>query len=117
MATARLFASSVARQVGCSEDSVEELKLGISESCGILVRDSGESDALHLRLVPEGEQLRVEVIGGDPIPEGSLDTREQTPESFARAASVDVLRSLFPGVEIAPASGATRVSFHIRIEG
>lgn len=116
MATARLFASSVARQVGCSEDSVEELKLAISESCGILVRDSGEGEALHLRLAPEGGRLRVEVLGGEPIPEGSLDAREQTPESFARATSVDVLRSLFPEVEIAPTSGATRVSFHVPIE-
>jgi hypothetical protein len=116
VATARLFASSVARQVGCSEDTVEDLKLAISESCGILVRGSGHRDALHLRLQPDREELLVEVVGGDPIPEGVLDGREDTPDSFARSTSVDVLRSLYPEAEIMPTSETTRVTFRIPVE-
>lgn len=117
VATARLFASSVARQVGCSEDTIEELKLAISESCGILVRGSGDGESLHLRLAPDRDRLLVEMAGGDPIPEGVLGGQEDTPDSFARSTSVDVLRSLYPEADIRPTSDATRVIFQVPVKG
>lgn len=96
---------------------MEELKLAISESCGILVRGSGEGESLRLRLAPDDDRLLVEVVGGDSIPGEALEAREDTPESFARSTSVDVLRSLYPEAEIRPVSGATRVAFRVPIEG
>lgn len=115
--TARLFASAVARQLGCSEESIGEMKLAISESCGILVRDSDHEGTLRLVLSPGAGRLGVEVVGGRPLPEHVPDAETPTPESFASAAAVDVLQSLFPDAEVVPVSDGTRVSFDLPIEG
>jgi Histidine kinase-like ATPase domain len=45
--TARLFAAGVAREAGCAEERVEDVKLGVSEACGIAL-DGVEPPALRI---------------------------------------------------------------------
>lgn len=43
--TARLFASSVARHLGCAPEHVDDVKLAVSEACATLMREGGEGPA------------------------------------------------------------------------
>jgi serine/threonine-protein kinase RsbW len=114
--TARLFASSIARKLGCSEETIEEMKLAISESCGILIRASGDEGMLRLVLVPRNGRLGIEVRGGRSLPEHVPEVETPTPESFASAAAIDVLQSLFPDAEILGVPEGSSVSFDVLIE-
>ncbi len=51
--TARLFAGAVARRFGADEDSVEELKLAVSEACTGAIRAQADSATAPVRVEAE----------------------------------------------------------------
>lgn len=55
--TVRLFVSAIARQHGCEETSIEDLKLAVSEGCNLALStlDEGAGDRLKV-LVDVGDQ-------------------------------------------------------------
>lgn len=113
--TARLFAAAIARQAGVSEDDVDDLKLGVSEACAAGVRDE-EKGSIGVLARREGRMLVFE-IAGDDIPPPPSDDLVATPESFRRSVGYDVIRSLFPDVEILSEDDASgRIRFAVGIE-
>ena len=71
--TARLFAAGVARQAGCSEERVEDVKLAISEACAVVLHADATSVRIDARsgdgsvafdIGPVGHRARFGDAGG-----------------------------------------------------
>jgi serine/threonine-protein kinase RsbW len=118
--TARMFAATVARQLGCGEDSVLDVKIAVSEACTNAVQahnKRGISKPITLRIDEGPDGVTCEVsdagLGMDVEP-------ASPPEVFRRAAEeaadepgmgVALIRALFPSAEFAPSVDGTRVRF------
>jgi serine/threonine-protein kinase RsbW len=119
--TARMFAATVARQLGCPEDSVLDVKIAISEACTNAVQahiDHGVVDPVRLKVSEDAPGLLYEVTdaghGIDVVP-------AEPPEVFRRAVEDDhgqgmglaLIRAIFPAVEFEPRGDGTVVRFRI----
>jgi serine/threonine-protein kinase RsbW len=120
--TARMFAATVARQLGCSEDSVLDLKIAVSEACTNAVQahiDRGVEVPIRVKVEEQNTGLLYEVKdeghGIDEVP-------AEPPEVFKRALEGDandlgmglaLIRALFPSAEFEPRDNGTIVRFRI----
>ncbi len=97
----RIFASSLARHFGVEEDTVEDLKLAISEACARALAADG-SRRIEVRAAQADGRITFE------IPQGALasppdDLSTPTPSSAAMAAgfSLELVGALFEDAEVA----------------
>jgi anti-sigma regulatory factor (Ser/Thr protein kinase) len=114
VATVRIFASSLARHFAVGEDAIEDVKLAISEACGLYVR-TGADTAIQLRVEPLEDRIRFEVSGPPipPVPEG--DDTPSTPSDYAARTGAEVIRALFEGSEIVTDGGRSVVRFAVPV--
>jgi hypothetical protein len=78
LSSARLFAAAVAREAGCAEDLLDDVKLAVSEACTEAIRRSGvgDDDRISLRAEVGNGAVTFEVtgpVGQAPAPEDDLD--------------------------------------------
>jgi hypothetical protein len=77
LSSARLFAAAVAREAGCAEDLLDDVKLAVSEACTEAIRRSGVGDdRISLRAEVGNGAVTFEVtgpVGQAPAPEDDLD--------------------------------------------
>lgn len=103
LATARLFASTVARQLEVDEDRIEDLKLAVSEACTAGMRTGGKQ--LRLEATHQDGRLTFEVSlhepEEDPVPALADDVRA--------TLGTGLIEALFEGTEILPLRGGGRV--------
>ena len=120
--TARMFAATVARQLGCAEESVLDVKIAVSEACTNAVQAHVERNVpspITLKVEEEASGLLYEVKdagkGIDEIP-------APPPEVFQRAVEegpedqgmgLALIRALFPAAEFLPQDEGTVVRFRI----
>jgi serine/threonine-protein kinase RsbW len=120
ISTARLFASAVARYFDCDEETVDDIKLAISEACTNAVK---APDALNGKLPvgilvhPEDSAIEFAVVDRA----GGFDETAVTPPDDLLAESgvgLQIIRSLFPQavVEHNP-DGGTTVRFAVACDG
>lgn len=114
VATARIFASSLARHYAVDEDAVEDVKLAISEACAVYVR-TGTDSTIRVSIEPHDDRIRFEVSGPPipPVPEG--DDTPLTPSDFAARTGAEVIRALFEGSEIVTDGGRSVVRFAVPV--
>lgn len=120
--TARMFAATVARQLGCPEDSVLDVKIAISEACTNAVQahvDRGVDDPIRLKVEEQAQRLIYEVSDaghGVDVPS------DEPPEVFRRAVEsgtddegmgLALIRALFPSAEFQPQDEGTVVRFGV----
>src|SRR5688572_19904458 len=117
--TARMFAATVARQLGCPEDSVLDVKIAVSEACTNAVQahqDKGVDSPIRLKVEEDGSNVNYEVRDVGP----GLDVEpEEPPEVFRRAVEdtaeqgmgLALIRALFPSATFEPQSDGTIVRF------
>ncbi len=119
--TARMFAATVARQLGCAEDSVLDVKIAISEACTNAVQahhDTGVDSPIRLKVSEEEDHVHYEVIDVGP---GIEIQPEEPPEVFRRAVEdtaeqgmgLALIRALFPSATFEPQSQGTVVRFDL----
>ncbi len=101
LTTARLFAAGAARLAGCSDETVEDVRLAVSEACTRGVRDAGDGDEpVSIEAHINGAGLEVVVLappGRGPALEDDLP--------------VDLIPALFEGAEAVEADGRRIVRF------
>ena len=92
---ARIFSSSLARHYGLEEDTVEDLKLAISEACSRALAAEG-AERIEVRIERVDGRLRFEVPQGDLVAPAD-DTATPTPSSAEMAAgfSLELVGALF----------------------
>ena len=108
LSTARQFAASVGRHVGCPEHLIEDLKLAVSEACSVAItRNADPRRPVSLHLTRDEESLRIDVENGGGPPSGELS-------SILREGLVP---SLFPIAVTTPSEGGGQdVSFSVPFE-
>jgi hypothetical protein len=114
VATARMFGAAIARHAGIGEEGVEDLKLGISEACAVVMREG--FGALRLRVWEADGSLDLEVLGeAGPGAVGAVGSGEgRTPQNFSRSVAGEVLEALFADATIeGGVSGGSRVAFSV----
>jgi serine/threonine-protein kinase RsbW len=120
--TARMFAATVARQLGCPEEAVMDVKIAVSEACTNAVQahiDRHVEGPIRLKVEEEGHGLVYEVQdAGHGIDEMPPDP----PEVFQRAIETGtgddgmglaLIRALFPSVSFEPRDNGTLVRFRV----
>lgn len=120
--TARMFAATVARQLGAQEESVLDLKIAVSEACTNAVQahqERGVDTPIKLRVEEGPSELTYEV---EDSGEGIASVPDEPPEVFRRAVedSTDeqgmglaLIRALFPKAEFESAGAGTIVRFSL----
>ncbi len=120
--TARMFAATVARQFGCAEDSVLDVKIAVSEACANAVQAHQEHDVaapIHLSVEEDEQGLTYQIEdsgpGFDPEPEPPRAVFQRAVEGSEQRQGMGLalIRSLFPSAQFARSGHGMVVSFHI----
>lgn len=91
--TARLFVAAVARRLSCPPETVDDLKLGVSEACTQALAGSGLVERLRVSLSRGADRLALEVARvGAQAPAAADGSTVAAGEQLG----LDLLRSLFP---------------------
>jgi anti-sigma regulatory factor (Ser/Thr protein kinase) len=101
LTTARLFAAGAARLAGCSEETVEDVRLAVSEACTRAVQNGSEApDQVSVQAILDGAGLDVVV----EAPAGRGPTAQD-------GLQIDLIPTLFEGAEDLEADGRRVVRF------
>lgn len=105
VAAVRAFVGAVGRQVGCSEESIDDLRLVATEACAQAIEDGAAHDGIEVRTVLEDQRLVLEIE-----PTGAFD---RSPVGLDGAAGASTRRALiqglFPQAEFDAMRGLLRV--------
>jgi Histidine kinase-like ATPase domain len=107
LGTARSFSAAVARHFGVAGETVEDLKIAISEAC-IDALVTGER--LYVGARENGRTLRFEV--SSPDHQGALPERDVLDELGA-PARIELIRALFADADVAASDGHRVVRFTV----
>lgn len=108
---ARMFAGAVARHYGCGEDTVEDVKLAVSEATTNSVkahRDAGVDESIRIVAYPDVDSLWFEVIdrgkGFEPL---DVLAGDETPPFglYEGSLGLTLIRACFPTFEIVRGEG------------
>ena len=118
--TARMFAATVARQLGCAEDAVLDLKIAVSEACTNALAGSALVDEpVRLAVVEEANELVYEVTdasyGFHEIPDEPTEVFDQIAEGATddQQMRLVVVRALFPSAEVASVDHRSAIRFRV----
>ena len=121
--TARLFAGATARHYGLDEETVEDLKVAISEAVTNAIRShvaAGMDDPILVRATADAAAVRFDVVdrgSTNAIAATPAEGGDYTPPAGLGASTLGmvVISALFPSVEITP-DGDGGATISIRIE-
>jgi anti-sigma regulatory factor (Ser/Thr protein kinase) len=114
VATARLFASSLARHFEIDEDVVEDLKLAISEACKRALAAKDEHRRLSVSAAKDNGRLVFEIPQGAMPPLAEEDTPTPSNQQMAASLSLELISALFDDAEMATdADGQPVVRFSV----
>lgn len=120
VATARMFAATVARQLGLPDDSVLDVKLAVSEACTSALQraaDGGSGSPIRLTVEGDAADLAYEIVHG----EGFADDGEGDPHTVLLESDVEgdpsvgiaLIRTLFPTTEVRSTPSGTSLRFRV----
>lgn len=100
--TVRLFVSAIARQHGCEETSIEDLKLAVSEGCNIALSTLDESAGDRLKVVVGvGDQgLAFQLSSVRNQDSGAKATTDGAAMLDAATMGRDLITALFPEAQV-----------------
>lgn len=111
VATARIFAASLARHFAVEEDRIDDLKLAISEACGLFIRAGDE--VIRVDVEPAAGELRFEASGPALPPAPENDDTPSTPSDFAARTAAELIGALFAESEIVTDGQRSVVRFSV----
>lgn len=122
LSSVRLFAASVAEQLGCSEEEVVDLRIAISEACTNAVQAHGRADVDdRIRVVAHGSEDSI-VYEVSDSGRGFEHEGEDPNTAFSRVSQDPVsgpgiglalIRTLFPDAHVEPTPSGTRVRVEV----
>jgi serine/threonine-protein kinase RsbW len=117
--TARLFVGAVARHFGIDEESVDDLKLAVSEACNGAIRVRGaEADDRPIRIASKREVASLLIEVEDAV-EPQVSPIASTTEDLVRGLGLELIIALFPDVLMMPGSrggASVRLSLSVGTE-
>ena len=111
--TARLFASGLARLAGCGEERVEDVKLAVSEACGLALSAGEFTDSLTVDVHKDAHRLTFEVGPAPGAPSGGHDAA-----AAALPQGLDLVRLIFDDARVTTGKGGAQsvVSFSVPLD-
>jgi len=98
IASMRAFVGAIGRHSGCSDETIEDLRLAITEACGQALEQDAAPEGIVLRTSVDGERLTVEIE-----PAGSFERTGRDGEVVGRWA---LIQALFPDAELQDQGGS-----------
>ena len=118
--TARMFAATVARQLGCPEDAVLDLKIAVSEACTSALQGSAlAQEPVRLAVIENGNDLTYEVTdasyGFHEIPDEPTEVFDQVVDGVPddQQMRLALIRALFPTAEVASIDSRSAIRFRV----
>ena len=111
--TARMFASTLARHFEIGDETVEDVKVAVSEACSrALAGDS--DDRISIRVDRRGGRLMFEIeqtdVHGHP---GEADTPTPSASELASGLSLELVSALFEDAEVTPTPAGPVLRFSV----
>ena len=112
--TARIFASALARHFEVADETVEDLKVAVSEACSRAL--AGErDDRISITVQPVDERLTFEIEQSDVRrPTGGSDTPTPSAAELATGLSLELVSALFGDAEVVPTAAGPVLRFSVR---
>jgi serine/threonine-protein kinase RsbW len=115
ISTARLFAAAVARYYDCDEETVDDIKLAISEACTNAVKAHDGELPVGILARPDESKVEFRVVdraGG--FDETAVASPESEDDLAEGGIGLQIIRSLFPEAVVEPnPEGGTVVRFAV----
>jgi anti-sigma regulatory factor (Ser/Thr protein kinase) len=109
MATARLFAASVARHYGVDEELIPDLKLAISEACASEILTGGGESDVRISATAEDRRIRFEVTQ-PPETQPPSAVADKTPSPAETAGlGLEVIKALFEDADVVDGPNGERL--------
>jgi anti-sigma regulatory factor (Ser/Thr protein kinase) len=115
-----MFAATVARQLGCPEDAVLDLKIAVSEACASALEGSAlASEPVRLAVTENGSDLIYEVTdasyGFQEIPDEPAKVFDRVTDGAPdeQQMRLALIRALFPSAEVATVDAHSAIRFHV----
>ena len=105
VAAVRAFVGAVGRQAGCSEETIDDLRLVATEACAQAIEEGAARGGIEVRTVLEERRLVLEIEPTGAF-EGSSVTLDGATGASTRRALIE---GLFPEAEFDPDAGLLRV--------
>ena len=106
--TARMFASTLARHFEISDETVEDLKIAVSEGCKRALAAEA-SDGVAIEVQRDDGRLVFEIEQGDVAPPPS-----ESSDEIAEGLSLELVGALFEDAEVASSPGGRVLRFSVR---
>ncbi len=85
----RSFVGAIGRSAGCPQETIDDLRLAVTEACGEALEQGASPDGIDLRIWLEGDRLMIEI---EPVGTFERDD-EDSSEGVRRWA---LIQALFP---------------------
>jgi len=106
VAAVRAFVGAIGRQAGCSEETIDDLRLVATEACAQAIEDAAAGDGIEVRATPdEGGRLVLEIEPAGAFEHAAAGLDGSSGPSTRRA----LIEGLFPDAEFDPGGGVLRV--------
>lgn len=96
----RTFLGAVARHFGCSDESIEDLRLAVTETCTQALEEGIAPDGIDVRAAWEGERLLVELEPAPTFRETHAGDREDVLEPISGERRLALVTAMFPDLEL-----------------
>ena len=95
VASVRAFVGAVGRRLGCSEETIDDLRLVATEACAQAIEERVADDGVEVRTSSDDHRLLLEIE-----PSGSFDRPPDGLDGFAgRSTRRALIEGLFPDAE------------------
>jgi anti-sigma regulatory factor (Ser/Thr protein kinase) len=98
VASMRAFVGAIGRHSGCSEGTIEDLRLAVTEACGQALGQDAPPDGIVIRTSLDGERLAVEIE-----PAGNFERTGRDGEGVGRW---ELIKALFPDAALEDQGGS-----------
>lgn len=112
--TARLVVGAVARQFGIEEETIEDLRVAVSEACNGAMNAISESNngEITIDLEIRDERLAVDVTAKGNLPDVAPEWNPKTPtEQFQHTLGTGLMAALFEDTRWENEGDGLRISF------
>lgn len=110
VATARIFASAIARHYDAADDAVEDVKLAISEACGVVIRGARSDASVRVETRWSGDQVAFEVSST-----AELRTQDPADTPTPAALGMELVTALFEDAVMLADADGTAIRFSVPV--
>jgi hypothetical protein len=111
--TVRAFVAAAGRHAGCPEETIDDLRVVVTETCAQAFEEGTAPDGIEVRATVNDDALWVEVVPAARFVGGGGDPLDPTTGQRRRT----LIQALFPTVELIESDGAPVLRVRVPRDG